>query len=187
MDTVQQEELSTGNCLDSSRAGSLRNGGFVADDFMRLKYGSHTDRLVAMPGAPVYPNDISGGPNEDFGGKSDRVNNDNSDLTTGYGRAMSGSGFNVRLPPETSLPPKAPDTAQLTIQNASGGTEQLTVDLPWTMTMSGQKDNSFVYLSAQGGQYTPYVTVTILVDGKTLQQAEAIGNYKIATASGRVQ
>ena len=56
-----------GNCFDSSRAASLRDGGFVADDFMHLKHGSDTDLLVAIPGALVHPNDFSGGPNEHFG------------------------------------------------------------------------------------------------------------------------
>jgi hypothetical protein len=78
MDTVEQEELSTANCFDSSRTASLRNRGFIADDFIHLKHGSDIDLLVAIPAAPVHANDISGGPDEDFGaagdfgGKSDR-------------------------------------------------------------------------------------------------------------------
>jgi len=58
-------------CDDTSRAVSLRNGGFVGDDFVQLKHGSDTHRLAAIPGALVYPNDFSGCPDEHFGGAGD--------------------------------------------------------------------------------------------------------------------
>jgi hypothetical protein len=51
MDMVEKEQFSMGNCFDSSRAASLRDGGFIADDFVQFKHGSHTDRLVSIPRA----------------------------------------------------------------------------------------------------------------------------------------
>jgi hypothetical protein len=55
MDTVAQKQLSTGNCFDSSRAASLRNGSFIADDFVRLKLGSDTHCLLAIPAVKLVP------------------------------------------------------------------------------------------------------------------------------------
>ena len=68
---VEKEQFPMRDCFDSWCAASLRNGGFVADDFIHLKHGSDIDLLVAIPGALVHPNDFSGGPDEHFGAAGD--------------------------------------------------------------------------------------------------------------------
>src|ERR1035437_7315824 len=45
IDTVEKEQLPLRDCFDSSRAASLRDSGFIADDFVHLKHGRATDRL----------------------------------------------------------------------------------------------------------------------------------------------
>src|ERR1700681_2425818 len=78
MDPVEKKQLAMWDCFDSSRAASLRNGGFVADEFIPLKHGSDIDLLIAILGALVHPNDFSGGSDEhfsaagDFSGKNHR-------------------------------------------------------------------------------------------------------------------
>src|ERR1700730_9224527 len=59
------------DCFDLSRTVSLRNGGFVAYDFIHLKHSSDINLLVAIPGALVYPNDFSGGLDEHFSAAGD--------------------------------------------------------------------------------------------------------------------
>jgi hypothetical protein len=74
--------------------------------------------------------------------------------------------------------------ADLTYRNESGGTEQRTVYLPWSLEM-WRAPGTFVYLSAQnhGGSG---VQTTIFVEGRILQEAESTAEYGIATASGRI-
>src|SRR5260370_6446782 len=71
MDTVEKEQLPMRDCFDLSRAASLRNGGFVANDFLHLKHGSDIDSLVAIPGGHAHSNDFSGGSEEHFGAAGD--------------------------------------------------------------------------------------------------------------------
>jgi hypothetical protein len=71
MDAVEKEQLPMRDCFDSSRAASLRNGGFVANDFMPLKHGSDIDFLVAIHGGHAHSNDFSGGSDQHFGAAGD--------------------------------------------------------------------------------------------------------------------
>jgi hypothetical protein len=74
--------------------------------------------------------------------------------------------------------------ADLTYENASGGTEQRTVTIPWSMTFSAPS-GQFVYLSAQlDGSGSLYCE--IVSDGTIVQQANSSGEYVIASCSGRV-
>ena len=75
--------------------------------------------------------------------------------------------------------------AGLTYQNASGGTEQKTVSLPWTLELTAPS-GEFLYLSAQKQQEYGTITARVYVDGTMLQQAEADSDYGIALVSGRV-
>src|SRR5579871_4651218 len=68
----------------------------------------------------------------------------------------------------------------LTYQNGSGGTNQITVGLPWSVEIKQQKDGSFVYLSAQKlGNAYPILHVAIYVDNILLQEAFASTAYGI--------
>jgi hypothetical protein len=76
--------------------------------------------------------------------------------------------------------------ASLTYQNESGGTDQIVVRLPWTLELKDQKARRFAYLSAQKKETYSLIHVAIFVDGQLLQQANATGDFGIATASGQV-
>jgi hypothetical protein len=67
------------------------------------------------------------------------------------------------------------EKAELTIQNASGGSEQRTVDLPWSLTME-KHSGDFLYLSAQASD-TVSVIVDIVSDGVLVQHAECAGRW----------
>jgi len=77
--------------------------------------------------------------------------------------------------------------AQLTYRNESGGTEQKTVSLPWTLKLR-PKRGTFLYLSAQKSQRSDYDTIqaTIYVDGHAIQTARSNSLYGIASVSGTV-
>ena len=76
---------------------------------------------------------------------------------------------------------------ELTYQNATGGTNQITVGLPWSVEMKKQKSGSFAYLSAQKTQNVyPVLHVAIYVDNVLQQEAFASTPNGIATASGSV-
>ena len=77
-------------------------------------------------------------------------------------------------------------SATVTVQNASGGSEQMSVALPYTMTVE-RHGGDFLYLSAQADKGTPFVDVEIRSNGVLVQHSESIGEYAIATASGKVQ
>jgi hypothetical protein len=74
--------------------------------------------------------------------------------------------------------------ASITIKNESGGTEQHTVPVPWTMEFDAPFGR-FLYLSAQnrGGGF---LEATIYVDAKAIQHAETTERYGIASVSGTV-
>jgi hypothetical protein len=74
--------------------------------------------------------------------------------------------------------------AQLTYANATGGTEQHTVNLPWSSDIFPTSADEFLYISAQNqGEYGS-VVVEILVDGVVWKTSESSGQYCIADASG---
>ncbi len=74
-------------------------------------------------------------------------------------------------------------TAFVTYRNASGGTEQMDVKLPWSTSFSS-RSGSFVYLSAQNRENAGKITVSIRVNGAQFRSSTSSGAYVIATASG---
>lgn len=77
------------------------------------------------------------------------------------------------------------EDCSLTYRNKTGGTEQQEMKSTWTHTFNG-KDGQFLYISAQNNKDNGQVTVTITIDGETLQTATSKGAYVIATASGNI-
>lgn len=76
------------------------------------------------------------------------------------------------------------ETVDITYENASGGTSQLSeVELPWSITFEANIGD-FVYLSAQNQGDEGSVTVTIYKNGDVFKQSTSEGAYVIATASG---
>src|SRR5689334_3148660 len=60
--------------------------------------------------------------------------------------------------------------ANITMQNASGATEQKRIDLPWSLSFTARA-GQFVYLSAQKQSEFGAITCRILLDGKEAQKA----------------
>ena len=73
-------------------------------------------------------------------------------------------------------------SADLTLENASGNTEQLTAPLPWSRTFISSP-GSFVYISAQLNG-TGNVQCDILSNGTVIETATSSGEYVIADCSG---
>lgn len=73
-------------------------------------------------------------------------------------------------------------SASLTYSNRSGGTEQITVDVPHTIEYDDFFDN-FMYISAQNQDSTGSITVSIYRNGGLMDTATSSGAYVIATAS----
>lgn len=76
------------------------------------------------------------------------------------------------------------DRASLTYTNASGGTEQKDVILPWEDRLEVRR-GAFVYISAQNKGERGSVTCKILVDLTTYKESTSEGAYKIASCSGK--
>lgn len=72
--------------------------------------------------------------------------------------------------------------ASITYSNATGGTEQQEVRLPWTQTFEAQS-GQFLYLSAQDMAGGALVTSSISVNGLVVKDAVSRGGYTIATVS----
>jgi len=75
--------------------------------------------------------------------------------------------------------------ASLTYRNATGGTDQITVALPWTLTFTALP-GQFVYLSAQNKQDYGSIECFIYLDDVPVKRAVANTEYGIATVSGNV-
>jgi hypothetical protein len=112
-------------------------------------------------------------------------------------------------PPPTTPPPTAPPTTRyvpppppsvtydltgrgsvsVTLQNASGGTEQFETPLPYHLDLGPAGTfgglSGFVYISAQL-QDTGSVTCTIKKGDQVIQTATSTGQYVIASCSGSV-
>lgn len=74
-------------------------------------------------------------------------------------------------------------SVSVTLENATGGTEQeSTVYLPHTYTYD-QFPGSFLYISAQNNGEAGSVTVTIRVNGNVIKTSTSSGAYVIASAS----
>lgn len=74
--------------------------------------------------------------------------------------------------------------ASLTYTNATGGTEQHEVKLPWTLTFNGRY-GEHLYLSAQDKGNNSAVVVSITVNGRIVKDAISSERYGIATVSDR--
>ncbi len=73
--------------------------------------------------------------------------------------------------------------ADLTYENASGGTSQTAnATLPWSYNRPS-KTGDFLYISAQNAGSTGCVTVEIVGGGNTLETSTSCGAFVIATAS----
>jgi len=75
--------------------------------------------------------------------------------------------------------------ASLTYRNASGGTDQITVKLPWSLTFIGQP-RQFVYLSAQNTEDWGKIVSIIYLDDTPVQTAFSNSPYGIASVSGTI-
>lgn len=76
--------------------------------------------------------------------------------------------------------------ADITIENESGGTEQKTVNVPWSETFEAER-GQFVYVSAQSqDDASRKINCEITVNGETLETAESSGRFVIASCSGSV-
>lgn len=73
----------------------------------------------------------------------------------------------------------------ITLTNASGGTEQRNVKPPYELTFDGASGQA-LYISGQNKWDAGAVTCEILVDGKVVQTATSSAAFGIATCSGRV-
>jgi hypothetical protein len=76
-------------------------------------------------------------------------------------------------------------SAGLTLQNASGGTEQKDVSLPWESSFKAS-DGQCVYISAQKSTEMGTIHCEILLNGSVVKSAEANAAYGIASCSGRI-
>jgi hypothetical protein len=108
-------------------------------------------------------------------------------VDTGEPWALSGNA--APAPPPPPPPPSVTydltgqGTVSVTMQNASGGTEQFETRLPYHLDLGGL--SGFVYISAQL-QVTGTVTCEIKQGEQVVQTATSTGQYVIATCSGYV-
>ncbi len=75
--------------------------------------------------------------------------------------------------------------ADLTYTNASGGTEQIEVNVPYGKSFT-MKRGSFVYISAQNKGDFGSINCEILFNSQSYKKSTSSGAYKIATCSGKV-
>ena len=76
--------------------------------------------------------------------------------------------------------------ASVTLENASGGTEQFDISVPWSKTYFGMQKGDFVYISAQNAQSSGSIKAEIIIDGRTYRKSESSGQYVIASCSGLI-
>src|SRR5688572_28364997 len=74
--------------------------------------------------------------------------------------------------------------ASLTYTNATGGTEQHEVQLPWTITFESRY-GEHLYLSAQDKGYNGKIVSSITINGQIVEDATSTERYGIATVSTR--
>ncbi len=74
--------------------------------------------------------------------------------------------------------------AMMTYENRTGGTEQITTNVPWSYNFSTSESGKFLYVSAQNQNDSGTVRVQIFVDNVLYKEATSTGAYVIATASG---
>ena len=76
------------------------------------------------------------------------------------------------------------ERASLTYSNVDGGTDQASVSLPYTATLTVTA-GEFLYLAAQNEGGTGSIVCEIWIDGAPWRTAEVSGAYGIAACSGR--
>jgi hypothetical protein len=74
----------------------------------------------------------------------------------------------------------------ITLQNATGGTEQKESGVPFVYTMPNMKRGAYYYISAQNKNDSGSVTCEVLIDDKVIKQSNSSGAYVIASCSGLV-
>lgn len=74
------------------------------------------------------------------------------------------------------------DRASLTYTNATGGTEQHEVKLPWQVSFDSQA-GEHLYLSAQDRGQNYGITTSISVNGRVVKDATSTEKYGIATVN----
>lgn len=73
----------------------------------------------------------------------------------------------------------------ITLTNASGGTEQINVKPPWSVEFAGSAGRA-LYVSGQNKWDAGTVTCEILVGGQIVQTATSNTPFGVATCSGRI-
>lgn len=76
-------------------------------------------------------------------------------------------------------------SANLTLRNESGGTEQIAVQLPWKKSFTAKR-GSFVYISAQNNSVVGNISVSIKLNGAVVKASQSSAEYGIASASGHL-
>jgi hypothetical protein len=74
----------------------------------------------------------------------------------------------------------------LTLENDSGGVDQMNRGVPWRQQYKEFSRGDFVYLSAQNQEAAGSLTCEIKVNGVVEFKGSASGGYTICTASGSV-
>ncbi|MGE0811555.1 MAG: hypothetical protein AB7N69_13245 [Immundisolibacter sp.] len=77
------------------------------------------------------------------------------------------------------------DRAFLTYTNATGGTEQHDVNIPWNRRFFARKGDT-PYIAAQNKSSDGTIAVLIYLNGEAIKTSESSAEYGIATAGGRI-
>jgi hypothetical protein len=73
--------------------------------------------------------------------------------------------------------------ASLTLSNATGNTEMITVRVPWSQMLI-MEPGEYLYLSAQNERDRGSISCQIHVNGRVVEEANSSGAYVIASCSG---
>ena len=95
-----------------------------------------------------------------------------------------GGRYTERLDYKVTYRVDGKGVASLTYRNQTGGTEQHTVELPWTLEFDGRY-GEFLYLSAQNKSNEGAIVASIIINGRIVKDAISTGDYGIATVSDR--
>jgi hypothetical protein len=77
------------------------------------------------------------------------------------------------------------DRAFVTYTNATGGTEQHDVSIPWHLRFFARKGDT-PYIAAQNKSSEGTIAVLIYLNGEAIKTSESSAEYGIATAGGRI-
>lgn len=77
-------------------------------------------------------------------------------------------------------------TVALTYTNSTGGTDQITVEVPWSLEFK-VKRGTFLYLSAQKQQRAGVIEATLSIDGIAIKTAKADSEYGVASVTGSIK